>query len=99
MRGLTQAQLDGFIGDAGTLLPDRPPRDTGEPFHVWTCWTQPPEGFEALVARDTLVRLGLKTEDDLRQEWLCPQGTRPQKTGTPLPLDAPRPEGHPLGPD
>jgi hypothetical protein len=38
-KDLSQAQLDQVIGNAGTLLPDYPAPDTGEPYRVWTCWT------------------------------------------------------------
>ena len=34
--------------------------------------------------------------DDVRAEFLCPEGEEPQRTGTRLPLDAPYPDGHPL---
>jgi hypothetical protein len=69
-QALTQTQLDQLIGNEDTLLPAGP-SDTGDPFHVWSCWETPPPDLDAIVAT----------------------------AGTPWPLDAPRPEGHPLGPD
>ncbi|WP_068110589.1 pentapeptide repeat-containing protein [Tropicimonas marinistellae] len=85
---LTQEMLDHVIGNEHTLLPADPPG-----LHVWTCWAVPPEGFDAMVARaagiayDSTGDLGFVTEDDLRAQWLCPSGTEPQPTGTPLGLD------------
>ena len=35
---------------------------------------------------------------ELRRQFLCGPDNPRVKTGTPWPLDAPRPEGHPLGP-
>jgi hypothetical protein len=77
-----------MIGNAGTLLPD----DGG--LTIPSCWKTPPEGFDALVQRvsDQESRFA----DAVRAEFLCPEGTEPQPTGTPLPLDAPYPDGHPL---
>jgi hypothetical protein len=95
-QALTQAQLDQLIGNEDTLLPDGP-SDTGAPFHVWGCWETPPEGFDALVAR-VAERTG-GDPDSIRAEFLCGPDNPRRKTGTPWPLDKPRPEGHPLGPD
>jgi uncharacterized protein YjbI with pentapeptide repeats len=75
---LGQDQLDFFIGDETTLL--------SPGFHVWTCWAKPPKGFEKMVsvaARDSFS----KSEEQIRADWLCPEGTEPQKTGTQLGLD------------
>jgi hypothetical protein len=88
-RNLTQAQINQLVGDKNTLLP--------EGLHVWSCWVTPPKAFNALVAR--AARWSSYSEDDLRRDWICPPGSQPQKTGTSLPLNAPRPEGHPLGQD
>jgi hypothetical protein len=95
-QALTQARLDQLIGNEDTLLPDGP-SDTGAPFHVWCCWETPPVGFDALVAR-VAERTG-GDPDSIRAEFLCGPDNPRRKTGTPWPLDEPRPEGHPLGPD
>ncbi len=91
---LTQAQLDHFIGNAGTLLPDRP-NEHGEPFHVWSCWDTPPPGLDAIVT----TAAGRFADDadraELRRQFLCGRHA-PIRIGTPLPVDAPRPPGHPL---
>jgi hypothetical protein len=94
-QALTQARLDQLIGNEDTLLPDGP-SDTGAPFHVWSCWETPPEGFDALVAR--VAELTGGNPDSIRAEFLCGPDNPRRKTGTPWPLDKPRPEGHPLGP-
>jgi uncharacterized protein YjbI with pentapeptide repeats len=87
-RELSQAQLDGLVGNAGTLLPDRPAPDTREPFHVWSCWPEPPEGFDELVAR--LSANNPQSAPQLRASLLCPDGEAPRRTGTPCPLDRSR---------
>ncbi len=104
MRGmlfLTQAQLDGMVGDAMTLLPDTPAPDTGLPYTIPSCRT----GFPADLLE---IRSGLEqtsrnpvtgvsyTEGDLTSALICPDNRPPRATGTPLALDAPYPEGHPL---
>jgi len=96
-RGLTQAQLDHFIGNAETLLPERV-NENGEPWHVWSCWETPPEGFDALVARLAGPLADDAGRAELRRAFLCGPGKPRAWTGTPWPLDRPRPEGHPLGP-
>ncbi|MFO1104872.1 MAG: pentapeptide repeat-containing protein [Amaricoccus sp.] len=78
---LSQAQLDGLVGNAGTLLPDHPAPDTGLPYSIPSCWPSPPPGFAALEAR-------LGTEETAR--LLCPPGEAPRPTGTPCPADTPR---------
>ena len=83
--GLTQAYLDGVIGNERTLLPEGAAPDTGEPFYVWSCWPTPPPGFDAML--QAAKRPG-QDEADLKKEWLCPEGTAPKRTGTPLALDA-----------
>ena len=91
-QGLTQAQLDTMIGNAGTLLTFVP--DNVQPLYVWSCWETPPQGFDALVAR-VAGREGSDPED-VRAEFLCGPDNPHVKTGTPLALDAPYPPGHPL---
>lgn len=92
VHGLTQSGLDRMVGNATTLLPAR--LDDGTVPSIPSCWATPPPFFEAMIAR-----LSSGNEDwayKLRAEFLCPEGTDPVRTGTPLPLDAPYPEGHPL---
>jgi hypothetical protein len=84
-----------MIGDAETLLPLTLAPDTGNHFTIPACWTSPPEGFDALI--EGIARNDPIDADQLRAEFLCPAGEVPQRTGTPLPVDAPYPEGHPLG--
>ncbi|MCB1372002.1 MAG: pentapeptide repeat-containing protein [Rhodobacteraceae bacterium] len=91
--GLTQAQLDNLIGNEGTLLPEGV-SETGEPWHVWSCWETPPEGLDALVART--AEPVFADPEVLRADFLCSPDNPRRKTGTPLPLDAPYPPGHPL---
>jgi uncharacterized protein YjbI with pentapeptide repeats len=93
-QGLTQAQLDHVIGDAGTLLPVHPAPDTGKPYRVWTCWTEPPENLDALL--EQTERSDEDARAALRAEWLCGPDNPRRPTGTPLALDAPYPDGHPL---
>jgi hypothetical protein len=96
-RSLTQAQLDQLIGNEETLLP-LTPADTGDPFFIWSCWKTPPTGLGVIL----LVAGPFASDVDraaLRAEFLCGPGNPRRKTGTPWPLDKPRPEGHPLGPD
>ena len=91
-KGLTQNQLDQMIGNAETLLPET--LDDGAVPSIPSCWATPPPFFEAMIAR-----MPYGDEDranDLRAEFLCPDGTEPVRTGTPLALDAPYPDGHPL---
>ena len=91
--GLTQAQLDQMIGDAGTLLPET--LDDGTVPSIPSCWATPPPLFEAMI--DAHVATATRDcANKLRAEFLCPEGTDPARTGTPLALDAPYPEGHPL---
>ena len=77
---LTQGQLDQMIGNVQTLLPN-----VGN-LSIPSCWKTPPEGFDALVDRVA----------EVRADFLCPAGEEPQRTGTPLAVDAPYPPGHPL---
>ncbi len=91
-QSLKQAQLHAFVGNDDTLLPDWP-NENGEPYYVWSCWNTPPPEFEATLARAPYVFVPL---DQLRAEWLCGPSNPRRKVGTPLALDAPYPEGHPL---
>jgi hypothetical protein len=91
--GLTQAQLENVIGDAATLLPDSPADDTGEPYRVYTCWTDPPGNLDDLIDH---VAPWDEAGEALRAEWLCGPDNPRRPTGTPLALDAPYPDGHPL---
>ncbi len=91
-KGLTQDQLDAMIGDANTLLPET--LDDGSVPSIPSCWATPPPFFEATIA--SLSR-GLEDgANDFGAEFLCPDGAEPTRTGTPLALDAPYPDGHPL---
>jgi hypothetical protein len=94
-RDMTQAQLEDLIGNEDTLLPDGP-SDTGEPFFVWSCWETPPPEFERIVATAAGFMAPDFVRAALRAEFVCGPGNPRRKTGTPLALDAPYPEGHPL---
>ncbi|MDP5216594.1 pentapeptide repeat-containing protein [Ruegeria sp. 2205SS24-7] len=85
---LTQVRLSSLIGDARTLLPDTPDPGTGQPLFIPSCWVSEPEGWSVLV--ENLSPSGF-SEDDMRADFLCKPGTRPQKTGTPWPVDQPPP--------
>lgn len=96
---LSQAQLEHVIGNDLTLLPDRTNEDRTnerpEPYYVWSCWETPPEGFDAIVATAAGPSADDADRAQLRQEFLCQHRPRRQ-VGTPLPLDAPYPPGHPF---
>jgi hypothetical protein len=92
-QNLMQAQLEELIGNDGTLLPDRPNED-GEPYYVWSCWETPPTDFDAIVERS--ARFSGDNPSILRATFLCSPDNPRRKVGTPLALDAPYPEGHPL---
>lgn len=91
--GLAQAQLSSLIGDARTLLPDRPDPDTGELPFVPSCWPVEPEGWDILVKAlsekggGRYLSRPTMTEEQMRAAFLCPAGQLPRKTGTPWPLD------------
>jgi len=94
---LTQAQLDRMIGNADTLLPDGLAPDTHEPYSIPSRWTAPgPPFLEQMIATLGVPSVFGPTTDDLRNEFLPPEGVEPPRTGTPLALDAPYPDGHPL---
>jgi uncharacterized protein YjbI with pentapeptide repeats len=84
---LSQAQLAGLVGNAGTLLPDHPAPDTRAGYYVLSCWPEPPPGFDALVGR--LARGG-QPAADIRAGLLCPPGGRPRRTGTACAADIAR---------
>jgi hypothetical protein len=90
--GLTQDQHDQMIGNSETLLPET--LDDGSVPSIPSCWTTPPPFFEAMVARQSFGIDDLA--NDLRAQYLCPDGAEPARTGTPLALDAPYPDGHTL---
>ena len=94
-KGLTQAQLDRSVGDATTLLPYS---EGAEPLHVWSCTMDTIDVFnvsQVLPAREAWREEPFQS---LWKRYFCGPDTPRVKTGTPWPLDAPRPEGHPLGP-
>ena len=95
-RQLTQAQLEALVGNAEALLPDGPAPDTGKAFYIWSCWETPPFDLDRVVA----VAAGLRATDAnraaVRARLLCGPDNPRRKTGTPLALDAPYPDGHPL---
>ncbi len=85
-KSFDQEQLDLVIGNKYTLLP------IGR--HVWSCWVKPPEGFENMVSHVSGIYVSMANVGDnwwnperVRADWLCPEGTEPQKTGTELGLD------------
>ncbi len=93
-KNLTQGQLETVIGDKHTLMPMA---DKGtDALFVWSCWDgeKLPDNFQKIFAGQ---RLRWETIEDTRAKYICPEGTSPQPTGTPWPLNKPRPAGHPLG--
>ncbi len=95
---LTQAMLDNLIGDADTLLPDGAAPDTGAPYSIPSCWEVPPAGFDRIVATAAGRFAGDDDRAALRRQFLCGPGQIAIRTGTPWPVDRPRPLDHPLGP-
>jgi uncharacterized protein YjbI with pentapeptide repeats len=87
-RDLTQAQLEDLIGNADTLVPDRP-SDAGAPFYVWSCWQEPPPDLDRIIAAGSLGDAGSAA---LRATFLCGPDNPRRKTGTPCPVDLPREE-------
>ena len=80
---LTQTQLDQVIGNEETILPLD--AESGEQLHVWSCWAEPP------ATMDGLLRLWPEfMHDELRAQWLCPEGVAPERTGRP---EEPPPDG------
>ena len=104
--GLTQAQLDGLIGNRATLIPDGLAPETNRPFTIWSCWAEPPDYFEEIL--DALVgakSFGNKYDsiDEARSDMLCAFGRSPEPRGVPCALDlTPQecvdPEANPLHP-
>jgi uncharacterized protein YjbI with pentapeptide repeats len=86
-RGLTQAQLESLIGNKGTLLPEGPAPDTGQPYYVWSCWETPPSDLDRIVS--TASGTDVADRAALRAEFLCGHDNPHRKTGTPGPLDSP----------
>ncbi|MGB0662101.1 MAG: hypothetical protein ACPGNV_18250 [Mangrovicoccus sp.] len=78
---MDQSRLWSLIGDAATLLPTEP-----EGLFVPDCWVSPPPNWDLLVENETREFLG-RSEDQLRQAYLCAPGQMPMKTGTPWPAD------------
>jgi len=64
------------IGNDRTLLPPG--------LHVWTCWTDPPSKIDAMAARAADDFSESRTAEEIKRDWLCPEGTEPQPTGTQL---------------
>ena len=87
---LTQAQLEKVIGNAETLLPDHPAPDTGGPYRVWTCWTNPPDNLERFLER--AEPSSEKRRAALRAEWICGLENPRRATGTPCALELTREE-------
>jgi uncharacterized protein YjbI with pentapeptide repeats len=93
-QGLTQGRLDRWIGDRDTLLPVGL-SEAGEAWYVWSCWDVPPPDLDGIVATAAdVIEIG-PPPSELRDDFLCDREPR-HKTGTPLPIDAPYPPGHPL---
>ncbi len=85
-----------MIGNANTLLPERPAPYTGEPYAIPSCWEGKPSFWRSMI--DAWIERGwIEPADEapISADWLC-QRHGPARTGTPLSLDAPYPEGHPL---
>ena len=90
---LTQEDLSSLVGDASTLLPDKPDPVSGEPFFVCTCWTADPPDFAILLGRVAHSGIDEAKVRDPGFGLFCAPGTTPQKTGTPWPLDRDPPWG------
>jgi hypothetical protein len=92
-QGLTQAQIEDWIGNDETLLPDWK-NENGEDFYVWSCWKTPPPNLDALLMLEEPFNAGARAR--LRANWVCGPDNPPGRTGTPRALDAPYPAAHPL---
>jgi uncharacterized protein YjbI with pentapeptide repeats len=80
-KNLLQKQLDSSIGDESTLLPDHPAPDTKEPYFVWSCWPNEPDG----LAEQVLSYFKYYTTMDpelVRESAVCSPGQLPRKVGT-----------------
>jgi hypothetical protein len=94
-KGLMQAQLDRMIGNAKTLLPET--LEDGTVPSIPSCWSAPGPAFlDDLIFGMAYPPPENKSFEDLRAEFLCPEGKEPRRTGTPLALDVPYPDDHPL---
>ena len=98
--GLTQGKLEELIGNDSTLLPQGLDLNMDQSLHIWSCWATPPLDLDRIIAyaaeplANDATRAGLHAA--LRAAFLCGPDNSRRKTGTPLALDAPYPEGHPL---
>ena len=81
-----------MIGNVETLLPET--LEDGTVPSIPACWAAPPPFFEAMVDRMSSGRQDWA--NNIRTEFLCFEGTEPARTGTPLALEEPYPDGHPL---
>ena len=72
---LAQAQSPAWSATPHTPAA-RPPRPRHPRALLWSCWPEPPPGFDALIER--LARAGGQPADDVRAGLLC-------RTGTPCP--------------
>jgi len=88
-QALSADQASGMIGDDSTLLP----ATSNANEKLWSCWEFPSPGLYALLDR---VAPFEDARVQLIAEWLCGPDNPRRKTGTPLALDAPYPDGHPL---
>jgi len=81
---LAQAQLASVIGDARTILPAGTAPDTDAPYHVLSCWTEPPETLEQMLDRviESDPFLDVEDRERLRDSWLCDPGEEPRPTGS-----------------
>lgn len=93
---LTQSQLDQMIGNEATLLPATPAPDTGKPYTIPSCWERPPVFLDVMVTHIADHIWLRRPEAEIRADFLCGRHP-PFRHSTRLPLNAPRPEGHPLG--
>ena len=81
---LSQEQLERVIGNERTIVPPG--------LNVWTCWLKPPDNLDELADRAQQAIFDFegqefRTAAEFKREWLCPEGTEPQPTGTQLGLD------------
>jgi hypothetical protein len=85
---LQPSMLEQMIGNSDTLLP--------EGLYIGSCWDTPPPDLDAIVATAAGPGADDAARAALRAEFLCGPDNPRRKTGTPLALDAPYPDGHPL---
>ena len=89
-RHLTQAQLDGLVGDEQTLLPDGVAPDTGRPFVVWTCWSKPLPELDEVVRGVAALRGTPEEEQAFRATAVCNPDHPRLPAGTPCAANVPR---------